>query len=347
MNPELFNFLTQFKFEQKAVLCSILYSAGSVPRKDYPLMLVLEDGSTLGTVGGGALENRAVTASLNVLKTSQPELLSFTMSGTDISADQSVCGGSATLLAEQFTPELQKHFSNLPLFSESSAPGLMISGYEPGVTGHVFHFVLTRADLQLLPDYLRDQAKSVFQNHRSLSYRETERVYLLRYYSAKPVLHIFGAGHVGSAVADLANFLDIPVKIYDDRVERANPERFPFARSISTNSIDKLMQEVRFEAEDFAVVTTRNHKSDLEILFWLLGRNLRYIGLMSSRRKWKMIAEALRQEGVSQNLIDSVFAPVGLDLGEDTVPEIALSIMGQVLQELKKQDHSKSSPGDH
>ncbi|NOZ07660.1 MAG: XdhC family protein [FCB group bacterium] len=337
MNPDLYQFLTEFDFNQKAALCSILHHSGSVPRKDHPLMMVLEDGSTLGTVGGGALEHQAGVASMEVLKTGLPQLLQSSMSGTDLSKDAGICGGSVKLLVEEFTPALQRLWQRVPIFSDPAIPCLMITGYDPEAKETVFHFAVTEDQLPEVPRFLRDAAETAFQRRASTNLRKDEKVILLRYFAPAPVLHIFGAGHVGSAVADLADFLKIAVKIYDDRAELANPERFPFARTVSTDPLGDLKKNSHFGEQDMVLVSTRNHKSDLQIMRWLLGMNLPYIGLMSSRRKWQLIADALLNEGISQEKIEAVFAPVGLDIGADTVPEIALSILTEIVFHQKKQ----------
>lgn len=303
-------------------------------------MIVLEKGKALGTVGGGALENQACTVAQDVLKRGVPRLLKFNMSGTDISGDGSICGGSVKLLVEQFTPKLQQQLQLLPVVGQFSAPCLMITGFDPDAAEPVFHLSVQADRLGDVPDFIRTEAQTAFEQRTSVKHCTTRKVFLLRYYAPEPVLHIFGAGHVGAAVADLAGFLNTNVKIFDDRPEFANPKRFPAALNVSSEPLEILRKTLSFNNGDMALVTTRNHKSDLQLMRWLLNIDLGYLGLMSSRRKWKLLADALRKEDVPAEKIATVFAPVGFDIGADTVPEIALSIMAEVVHQRKKQSAS-------
>ncbi|MBC8402928.1 MAG: XdhC family protein, partial [Candidatus Marinimicrobia bacterium] len=82
MEKQIYNALVNFDFSQAAVLCSLVDWKGSVPRRDYPVMLVLEDGTVIGTVGGGGMEHQVIEAAKRVLQTSQSVLKNYDLSGT-------------------------------------------------------------------------------------------------------------------------------------------------------------------------------------------------------------------------------------------------------------------------
>jgi len=148
-----------------------------------------------------------------------------------------------------------------------------------------------------------------------------------------PALHIFGAGHVGKSVADLAHFLQMDVYIYDDRSDLATHQRFHYAREIFH---EPPYESAPIAPQDAVLVSTRDHRMDLEKMSWLLKRKIAYLGLMSSQRKWKLLSDELMRSGFCATDIQRVKAPVGLDIGSDTVPEIALSIMSEIIHILKK-----------
>ena len=147
------------------------------------------------------------------------------------------------------------------------------------------------------------------------------------------MLHIFGAGHVGTSVAKLAGFIDLDVTIYDDRTDLANSERFPDAKNIYTDPFPVIVQKTVINPQDYVLIATRGHRNDLEMMRWLITIDFKYLGLVSSRRKWQLLIDKLKEEGVSDEQLDRVHAPVGLNINSETVPEIAVSIIAEIIQE--------------
>ena len=94
--------------------------------------------------------------------------------------------------------------------------------------------------------------------------------YLIQYLGIKPTLHIFGAGHVGQAVAEMAHFIDIDTKIYDERKDLATNERFPFAKELNCSEINDVIINLSINSNDLVLVATRGHHHDFEVMQWLL-----------------------------------------------------------------------------
>ncbi|TYP51593.1 XdhC family protein [Thermosediminibacter litoriperuensis] len=151
-------------------------------------------------------------------------------------------------------------------------------------------------------------------------------------FRSKPQLVIAGAGHVGYWVSKIASTLDFEITVVDDREEWANRERFPEAdRIMVVESFAEGIEKCNIDENSFVVIATRGHAHDRETLKAALSRNSRYIGMIGSRKKVIECFEQLKKEGVSQDLLDGVYAPVGLDLGAETPEEIAVSIMAEIL----------------
>jgi xanthine dehydrogenase accessory factor len=144
-------------------------------------------------------------------------------------------------------------------------------------------------------------------------------------------LLIVGGGHVGKAVADLAVDLAFDVWIVDDRAEFASQERFPRAERRISGPIDRVLPDLPITADTYCLIVTRGHGHDQEALFHLAERGARYVGLIGSRRKIKMIFENLAAEGISPESLARVHAPLGIDIGSQTVPEIAVSICAELI----------------
>jgi xanthine dehydrogenase accessory factor len=144
-------------------------------------------------------------------------------------------------------------------------------------------------------------------------------------------LYIAGGGHVGQAVARLALQLDFEVTIFDDRrdmLDRFAPEG---ARTVAGDIADELHQAF-VDDGTYCLVVTRGHRHDEQALHAVIARGARYVGMIGSRRKVKLIFDDLVERGVERVELERVHAPVGLDIGAVSVEEIAVSIVAQLVQ---------------
>ncbi len=149
---------------------------------------------------------------------------------------------------------------------------------------------------------------------------------------ASPAVYVFGAGHVGYYLGRVAHDAGFAVHVVDDRAAFANTERFPFAASVVVDDIPAWLARTTLPATAYAVIVTRGHRSDLDVLRALAPRDLRYIGLIGSRAKvTRLYEQVLGGAGVSPELLARIHAPIGLDLGAVTPQEIAVSIAAELI----------------
>ena len=146
-----------------------------------------------------------------------------------------------------------------------------------------------------------------------------------------PPLYIIGAGHVGYHLAKSAADAGFRVHVIDDREKFANAERFPSATSVAVEDIGAWLHQAELSASAYVVIVTRGHTHDFEALRALAARDLRYVGLIGSRAKVTRIFDALAAEGMPQECLDRVHAPIGLDIGAVTPAEIAVSILAELI----------------
>jgi len=149
---------------------------------------------------------------------------------------------------------------------------------------------------------------------------------------ARPRLIIAGGGHVALAIAEMARLLDFAVTVIDDREDFASTDRFPGAE-IHCGEIAPTLAGLNVGWNTFIVVATRGHKMDAHCLRAAVATRARYVGLLGSRRKTILIEKMLREEGMSDERLRAVHAPIGLDLGGRTPAEIALSVLAEISQE--------------
>ena len=163
------------------------------------------------------------------------------------------------------------------------------------------------------------------------------------WFCPQPKLILCGGGHVSREVAAFAHRLDFSVTVLDDRPDAVTRERFPTAESRICDSYENLGKYLQEDA--CYVVVTPDHKADLQCVSTILPTRYRYLGMIGSRKKVAATMENLKNAGFSQEKIRSIFAPIGLPIGAVTPAEIALSILGQIVQE-KNKTHAASADRD-
>ena len=145
-------------------------------------------------------------------------------------------------------------------------------------------------------------------------------------------VYLFGAGHVGRALAPVLRYVGFEVTVYDNRAELANAEHFPMAHEIIVGDFCRIFEKVSLTADDYAVVMTPGHQADYEILEQVLRTPASYIGCIGSRKKVALTREKLAAAGFSQQDIDRVHAPIGLPILAETPEEIAISVAAEMIR---------------
>ena len=150
-------------------------------------------------------------------------------------------------------------------------------------------------------------------------------------YPAPPTLLIFGGVHVGVPLARFARQMGFRVKVIDARGRWATPERFPDADEIHIQYADEFLAQARIDSSTYVVVLSHDPKLDDPALIGVLDKPARYIGAIGSRTTNQKRRARLKEAGLSDELIDRIHAPIGLDIGAETPEEIALAIMGEMI----------------
>lgn len=144
---------------------------------------------------------------------------------------------------------------------------------------------------------------------------------------------IFGGGHVAKALDPVLRHVDFETYIIDDREEYANPERFPEAvATIVCSDFEHCFDDIEVDEDSYLIIVTRGHKGDLVVLRQALQKPHAYLGMIGSKRKNNLLFDTLREEGVSEEALAEVHAPIGLKIGSETPEEIGVSIAAEIIQ---------------
>ena len=146
-----------------------------------------------------------------------------------------------------------------------------------------------------------------------------------------PTLCLFGAGHVSQPLARLAKGAGFRVEVLDDRVKFCNRERFPDADRVVVEDIATGARELTIGRNTYAVVVTRGHGGDTDALAAVLGRGVRFVGLLGSRPKLVHVVTALEERGLPPEELAQVRCPLGIEIGAVTPEEIAVSVLAEMI----------------
>ncbi len=159
----------------------------------------------------------------------------------------------------------------------------------------------------------------------------------------RQTLMVIGAGHIGEALAKMGAMTGYRISIVDDRQDFLSPERLPEAEEMIHVRYERESEQldpmpVHIDAATHVVVATWGW--DEPALAQVLKSPAPYIGLVSSRRKFKLIADKLRERGYGDEDINRIHAPIGIDIGAETPQEIAVAIMGEIIMQRRGGDGS-------
>jgi xanthine dehydrogenase accessory factor len=289
----------------------ILDTEGSTPRHAGAGMLVRADGSTAGTVGGGPLEGRAISRSLDVLGTGETVVERF-----DAALLGMACGGGGLMLVERIEagdPKAREFFQALAALLESGRRGWSVTTIRKDDTGRTS---VTRQVTDSAPLTAGDSAHTFIQP-----------------VGAQGKAYVFGAGHCGQKLAPILATLGFHTTVVDDRSDFANKDRFPTAdRIVVPDSFAGALDALEIGRDGYVIIVTRGHAHDQTVLAQALRTEARYIGMIGSRKKVAACFEALAAEGFTSADLARVHAPIGLSIGAETPEEIAISIAAELIQ---------------
>lgn len=324
---------------QPVAFTSLVETRGSTPQKAGATMLVFPDGSQSGTLGGGCVEAEVKRRALRLLDAGTPELLTFQLDSDYGWDDGLICGGRMKMLVDPLRPDADiayfDTYQQVVHAGHGCTEAVVIDATKAGGGTETDRFLFnSQGELIASRPAGATPPPVLLRNLRPCADRPRPYVadgvsYLTQLERCR--LLIVGAGHVGQKVAELASSVDFDVWVVDDREQYCNTERFPTAKRLIVAPFDQALSGLEVDSNTLAIIVTRGHNHDEEALYHLAEKPARYIGMIGSRRKIKLIYEDLLKEGISHEALARVHAPLGFEIGSQTVPEIAISIVSELI----------------
>jgi xanthine dehydrogenase accessory factor len=291
---------------ETVALATVVATEGSSPAESSMRMLVAREGRVAGTIGGGRVEAAIEAKAREVLERGVPEVLAFTLD--DALADEGgmICGGTVRILVERIAP---------PAAWAGAARAMVSKGRRGALLARIGP---------------RDVARVLHEGAAADPYLADDRARLEGEVFVEPLVRprciVFGAGHVGAAIARVARVADFGVAVVEDRPDHAAAAE---ADEVVCSDLVEGFATLDPSPFDYVVSTTRGHGIDLSCVRAALRSPARYVGMLASRRKTAAVREALAKEGIDA---ERLHAPVGLDLGARSAGEIAVSVVAQLIK---------------
>ncbi|KAA1276233.1 MAG: XdhC family protein [Chloroflexota bacterium] len=351
--------IDDLKDGQPCVLATVVRTKGSTPQKAGAMLLVRQDGTGVGTLGGGCVEGDIWFAAKEILRLNGGAEFKDYYLNEDIAArDGLVCGGTMYFYLEPLRD--QKDFitvGNEILEAYDGGQPVSLATVVNAIDGGpaLGSKLLLRSDGTVSGSFgnaeFDAQVIEVSRKVADIGANESFNLsdgteVFVDGFTTPPTLVMVGGGHVGKATADLAYSLGYRVYLVDDRPEFCNEERFPYAEERVIETYDKWTDHLDLNVNSFVVVATRGHRFDDMALESALKTRARYIGVLGSRRKTIMIYRRLLQQGVPLERIKEVYAPIGLNIGAVEPEELAVSIMSEIIMVRRGGEGGQMQMGD-
>lgn len=312
------------------MLVTIIDENGSSPRSAGARMLVGQDGRLQGTIGGGAVEYKALELAANLLAQRVSRRKTYRLRKNDQEDLGMICGGDVDVYFQFIEGGDRK---TIELFA-----GCLVRLEQDEDLWLV-------TDLTLLSSWRmavcqgaddpplglsRDEAKQLLKSVPVLAESGDRRLY------SEPVnvagkAFIFGGGHVAEALEPVLTSVGFRCVVFDSREEYVTRARFPTACDLVVGDFSRIGDSITITPNDYVVIVT--HNFDAVVEEQILRNECAYVGLIGSRTKVAELKKLLGEKGFSKAVVDRVRAPIGIPIKSETPAEIAVSIAAEMILE--------------
>ena len=313
----------------RAAAATVVAVERSAPRGPGAVLAVSERGAVAGSVTGGCVEPAVYEEAREVLAGGPPRLRTYGIADEEAFEVGLACGGTVHIFVEPLEPQLVTALGAAVREERPVAYVTTVRGAELGGA----HLVGADA----AP---RDEADARAQE--LLARGETGVLDLdgadvfVSSFAPRPAMYVFGALDHASALATVGRFLGYRVTVCDARATFVTPERFPDVDELVVEWPDRFLERAPVDERTAICVLTHDHKFDVPALKVALDSPAGYIGAMGSRKTSAARAERLRAEGVTDEQLARIHAPIGLSLGARTPAEVAVAIAGELVRTMRE-----------
>jgi len=322
----------------------VVRTFGSAPRPEGAALLVADDGRISGSVSGGCVEGAAAEEVAQARRTGLSRVIRYGISDEQAWDVGLACGGTIDVLVE---PTVRAEIGDagrqlgraIVIALPADSPGPESGQVKPGQGAPPADPLVVGEDGSLsgssgVPGtdaQLVEAASSMLNAGRSRTVEIGQRSFFIEVFPRRPRLVIVGAVQVAIPLVSLAHTLGYETVVVDGRAAFATRERFPDAGELIVGWPDEVAEAIGLGPSDAVAVLTHDVKFDEPAIVEALARGCRYVGAVGSRKTQGDRRARLAEAGVSDDALDRLRGPIGLDLGGRNPAETALAIMAEVI----------------
>ena len=324
-------------------VATVIGAKGSSPRPPGAAMAVSADGEALGSISGGCVEGAVYDTAERVLGGEGAVVESYGYSDDDAFAVGLTCGGTLEVLVAPADRALLAAWAERVAVDDPVALATVVSGPAPlgaqllvgaddvrGTLGAEGLDVAVTDDARGMLDAGQTGDRHYGPNGQR---RIDDVTVFVQSFTPPPRMLVFGATDFAAAVSRIGVFLGYRVTVCDARPVFATARRFPEAHEVVCEWPHTYLARTEVDVRTVICVLTHDPKFDVPLLEVALRRPAAYIGAMGSRRTHDDRLRRLHEVGLTDDEIDRLHSPIGLDLGARTAEETAVSIAAEIVQQ--------------
>lgn len=303
---------TKLSQDKTIYLMTVIQHKGSSPGRQGFKMVVADENEIFGSIGGGVMEFNLVELCKELLlgKAPTPFIKHQIHKGTIVDGSGMICSGEQTVV---FYPLNKSHLTII---------GGILEAYNNNKSGILS---ITPTDFTFSID---SESNSKYNythtNETKWSYNE--------FLNKKDIVYIVGGGHVGLATSKLLKQLGFYVVVFDNRTQLNTFEENSYADKKHLIDYKDISDYIPESNSAYVAIMTNKYTDDKLALSKLIGKKYKFIGVLGSKAKLKLMFEVLQKEGFTEDELNKIYAPIGLHIYSQTPEEIAVSIGAQVIE---------------
>ncbi len=320
---------------RRAAMATVVTVDRSAPREPGSVMAVSDAGEVVGSVTGGCVEPAVYQQAEEVLGGAAPRMATYGYADDEAFEVGLPCGGNVGIFVEPMEPGLVAEVAAAVREERPVAYLTTISGPETGNPR-----IVSAADAPA------DEADAAARPLLALGQSGVVTVggdeVFVSSFVPRPAMYVFGAIDFASALCTVGKFLGYRVTVCDPRAIFVTPERFPDADELVSEWPHEFLAHAPVDERTAVCVLTHDAKFDVPALRAALATPARYIGAMGSRRTTARRREKLLEEGVPEEQLDRVHAPIGLPIASRTPEEVAVAIGAEIVSVANRASRKES-----
>jgi xanthine dehydrogenase accessory factor len=307
---------------KRVATATVVATEKSAPRQPGSMLAVSESGEVAGSVTGGCVEPAVYEEARAVLAGERPRLKTYGIADEEAFEVGLPCGGTVHIFVDMLEPDLVAPLAESIRAERAVALEVRIDGEGAG--------------LKRLVEQSEDgpAAELLARGENAVVETAEGRVFVSSF-APRPAMYVFGAVDHAAAVAQIGRFLGYRVTVCDARAKFATRERFPDVDEVVVEWPDAFLERAAVDERTAICVLTHDHKFDVPLLKVALQTPAGYIGAMGARRTNAERLERLRAEGVSEEALARIHAPIGIRIGSRTPEEVAVAVAAEIVQVMR------------